>query len=143
MFEINPSDWFVAGLLLMALELVVPVFFCFWIGLSALAVGAMLFFIPMSLPSQLLAWAVLSIVTVVIWLKIWKPNRKKVADLTAENQIGMLIKTPSSQQLGRIRFQEPVQGSDEWPCRCEGDIAEGDRVRVVSVDDEVFVVARL
>lgn len=143
MFEITPSDWFVAGLLLIAIELVVPAFFCVWIGLSALAVGAMLFVVPMSLSAQLLAWAVLSIATVVLWLKIWKPSRKKVADLTADNQVGMLIKTASSTQPGRIRFQEPVQGSDEWPCRYEGDITEGDRVRVVSVDDEVFVVARL
>lgn len=135
--------WLAAGLVLIALELVVPAFFLVWFGLSAIALAGFVFLVPMSLTAQLLVWSLFSIAMVALWIFIWKPSRKGVADLTADNQVGMLIKSVGLGRPGLVRFQEPIQGSDEWPCRYEGAITEGDRVRVVAVNEGVFVVTKL
>lgn len=39
--ELGPWSWWVAGFVLLAAEMVVPGFFLVWIGLAALAVGAL------------------------------------------------------------------------------------------------------
>jgi membrane protein implicated in regulation of membrane protease activity len=39
--ELGPWSWWVAGLVLLAAELIVPGFFLVWIGLAALAVGVL------------------------------------------------------------------------------------------------------
>jgi len=135
--------WLAAGLVLIALELVVPAFFLVWFGLSAIALAGFVFLVPMSLTAQLLVWSLFSIAMVALCIFIWKPSRKGVADLTADNQVGMLIKSVGLGRPGLVRFQEPIQGSDEWPCRYEGAITEGDRVRVVAVNEGVFVVTKL
>lgn len=135
--------WLAAGLVLIALELVVPAFFLVWFGLSAIALAGFVFLVPLSLTAQVLVWSLFSIAMVALWLFIWKPSRKNVADLTADNQVGMLIKAAGFGRPGLVRFQEPVQGSDEWPCRYEDIIAEGDRVRVVAVNEGVFAVTKV
>ncbi len=144
--------WLAAGLVLIALELVVPAFFLVWFGLSAIVLAGFVFLVPLSLTAQVLVWSLFSIAMVALWIFIWKPSRKKVVDLTADNQVGMLIKKASHGRLGQIRFQEPVQGSDEWPCRyqaenqdqveSQGEINEGDRVRVIAVEAGVFTVVK-
>lgn len=135
--------WLGLGIILIALELAVPAFFLVWFGLSAIALAGFVFFVPLSLTAQVLVWSLFSIAMVALWIFIWKPSRKGVADLTADHQVGMLSKASGFGRPGLVRFQEPIQGSDEWPCRYEGPIAEGDRVRVVAVNEGVFVVAKL
>lgn len=136
--------WLGLGIILIALELAVPALFLVWFGLSAIALAGFVFFVPISLGTQVLMWSLFSIAMVALWIFIWKPRRKGVADLTPEGQVGMLTKTTGFGWPGLVRFQEPVQGSDEWLCRYEGAIAEGDRVRVVAVINEgVLLVAKI
>lgn len=143
MSENVPLYWLALGLTLIVLELAVPAFFLIWFGLSAVVLAAFVYFVPLSLTAQVLVWSLFSIAMVALWVFIWKPSRKGVADLTADHQVGMLSKASGFGRPGLVRFQEPIQGSDEWPCRYEGPIAEGDRVRVVAVNEGVFVVAKL
>ena len=59
--ELGPWSWWVAGLVLLAAEMMVPGFFLVWIGLAALIVGASLLMqVPTSF--QLLGYPGLAIV---------------------------------------------------------------------------------
>src|SRR5438552_13464132 len=59
--------WLIFGFILMALELLAPGVFMFWLGLAALLVGLLSFAINPSWQTQLLMFAVFAVAAVPAW----------------------------------------------------------------------------
>ena len=45
-FILDYWHWYVLGIALITIEMLVPTFFALWIGISALLTGAILYFVP-------------------------------------------------------------------------------------------------
>ena len=60
-------NWLIFGFILMALELLAPGVFLFWLGLAALLVGLLSFAINPSWQAQLLMFAVFAVAAVPAW----------------------------------------------------------------------------
>ena len=60
-------NWLIFGFILMALELLAPGVFMFWLGLAALLVGLVSFAVNPSWQTQLLMFAVFAIAAVPAW----------------------------------------------------------------------------
>src|SRR4051812_50215115 len=60
-------NWLIFGFILMALELLAPGIFLFWLGLAALLVGLLSFLIHPSWQAQLLMFAVFVVAAVAPW----------------------------------------------------------------------------
>src|SRR5438046_10504179 len=60
-------NWLIFGFILMALELLAPGVFMFWLGLAALLVGLLAFAINPSWQTQLLMFAVVAVAAVPAW----------------------------------------------------------------------------
>src|SRR5215218_8466682 len=60
-------NWLIFGFILMALELLAPGVFLFWLGLSSLLVGLVSFAVNPSWQTQLLMFAVFPIAAVPAW----------------------------------------------------------------------------
>jgi membrane protein implicated in regulation of membrane protease activity len=63
-------NWLIFGIILMALELVAPGVFLFWLGLAALLVGLLSFAIHLSWQAQILMFAVFAAAAVPLWRRI-------------------------------------------------------------------------
>lgn len=137
--------WLVLGFGLILLELVLPTFFIIWFGIGAIAVGIIAGLIPgLSLASELVIWVVLSSLTVALWFKVFKP-RKEDNRWTAEaviGEVGLLVAPVSEFQKGRVRFQKPILGNEEWVCVANSDIASGERVRILAIEGNVVRVGK-
>ena len=57
-------------------------------------------------------------------------------------EIGLLVSAVAPFERGKVRFQCPVLGAEEWACVAEAAIAAGERVRVVSVEGSYVKVAK-
>lgn len=139
--------WEILGVGLVLLELAIPAFFVIWFGLGALLVGLLLLAMPdLSLPTQIAAWTVASVAMAVLWFRVFKPSRHKTLIGTAAGEVigevGLLVSAVAPFQRGRVRFQRPLLGAEEWVCMAEGAIAAGERVRVVSVEGSFVKVAK-
>jgi len=60
-------NWLIFGFILMALELLAPGVFLFWLGLASLMVGLVSFAINPSWQAQLLMFAVFAVAAVPAW----------------------------------------------------------------------------
>src|SRR2546429_5936201 len=67
--------WLIFGFILMALELLAPGVFLFWLGLAALLVGLLSFVIHPSWQMQLLMFAVFAVAAVPLWRRFSASNR--------------------------------------------------------------------
>lgn len=140
--------WLVLGMLLIALEIVLPAFITLWFGLSAIVVGGIVFFLPdLSLSIQIFIWTLLSVITAFLWFKFLRPlsTDKTKAGLAREAIIGqtaMVIQCPTENTRGTLRLIVPFLGSDEWQfiLQTEQEISNGDRVKIVDVSGNSLIV---
>ncbi|MDR0477974.1 MAG: NfeD family protein [Desulfobulbaceae bacterium] len=138
--------WIVGGIALVLLELAIPSFFVFWFGLGALFVGLLLLVAPgLPLAGQILVWAIASAIMTVLWFRVFSRFRNKTGIGTAEGdiigEIGLLVADTAPFKRGKVRFQRPVLGAEEWPCTSDAAIAIGTRVKLVSVEGSFLKVA--
>lgn len=139
--------WEIAGLALVVLELAVPAFFIIWFGFGAMLVGVVLLAAPeLVLSAQIGVWIVASVAMTVLWFRVFKRSQHKTLVGTAAGEVigevGLLVSAVAPFERGKVRFQRPVLGSEEWACMAESAIAAGERVRVVSVEGSFVKVAK-
>jgi len=145
----NPEwwHWAIAGLVLILAELAIPTFFIIWFGFGALIVAGVLVFAPvLSLTTQLAGWTLASVAMVLLWFRVFKPGRHKTRVGTADGEvigeIGLLVGAVAPFSRGKVRFQRPVLGAEEWVCLSEAAIPAGERVRVVAVEGSFLKVTK-
>lgn len=138
--------WIVGGIVLILAELAVPSFFIVWFGLGALLVGLLALAFDLSLTSQLATWTIASLAMVVLWFRVFKQSFDKTRAGTAGGdaigQIGLLVSAVAPFEKGKVRFQGPLLGSEEWVCMADAPIAAGERVRVLAVEGSFLKVSK-
>ncbi len=139
--------WFVVGIVLTLAELVIPAFFVIWFGLGALLVGAILFLAPaLSSTAQIGLWIIASLAMLIVWFRFFKNSQNKTQSGTADGEVigevGLLVSNIAPFAKGKVRFQRPLLGSDEWMCLADEAISAGERVRVVAIEGSFFKVAK-
>lgn len=151
---IEAYHWIMLGLTLVAAEIFLASFFIVWFGLGALCVAAALWLVPdIEVWTQLLLFAGFSTVATTVSFKVLRrpmaPAVVAAAHTEAVGECGVLVKeiavagVPSGMpSYGRVRFQRPILGSDEWPCYANAPIEQGARVKLVSINGIAIQVAR-
>ncbi len=133
--------WLVAAVVMIVIEMLLPLAYFLWMGVSAFIVGLLLFAIPsMPLLIQVIIFGALSIITLVLYKKHEKAN-PTVNDEPNLNRRG-------EQYVGRIfTLDEAIVNGvgkvkvDDSTWKVKGaDMPAGAKVRVMSVDGTVFNV---
>jgi membrane protein implicated in regulation of membrane protease activity len=141
--SINHWHWLAFGLALLALELLGTAGYFLWLGLSALIVGALLTFIPMSWQLQWVSFAVFSLVTTWLW---WRKQFKKDKQGDANRDLNQKHKQLIGQTLvleedfpagkGRIKL-----GDTTWTAQSSKDFKAGSTVEVQDVNGIVLTIS--
>jgi membrane protein implicated in regulation of membrane protease activity len=137
--------WVGFGLILMLAELAIGSFFIFWFGLGGLLVGLVVLLFPLlSFTSQLLTWTVASLLFVVLWFKVLKPNTLRTRAGMSKDQfsgeIGLVTRPIRTFEKGLVQFQRPILGDEKWEALADMEIPAGERVRVVEVEGNLIRV---
>ena len=128
-------DWFIAGLVLVILEIFAPGAVFLWLGIAAGVVGAVVFFAPhLAWKFQFTLFAVLSVVSIVVSRRYLK-RRPLETDHPNLNRRGaqyvgrdLILDAALSGGRGRLRV-------DDTTWRVEGpDLPAGAKVRVTAVN---------
>ena len=109
-------NWLIFGVLLMALELLAPGVFLFWLGLAALLVGLLSFAINPSWQIQILMFAIFAAAAVPLWRRLARSNK-------AASQSNPFLNKRADALVGRVfTLEKPIiDGS----ARCESTIRSG------------------
>ncbi len=134
--------WILAGVLLI-IELSVPTFFFLWLGMAAAATGlVMLVFPGLGLETQLVLFAILSVVAIVAW--------RRYREISVPESDQPNLNRRGRQYIGReFTLEQPISNGmgkvvvDDSTWRIKGpDLPAGTRVRVRDVDGVVFLIER-
>jgi len=136
----GPWAWIIAGLVLLALELVVPGGFLLWLGIAGIVTGLAAMVQPLTLPMQWGLFGVLSLVAIFAWLRFTRSrpqvNDRPYLNRRAERLIGRVavLEDPITGGYGRLMLEDTV-----W--RVAGpDLPAGTRVKVVGAEGTVLQI---
>jgi inner membrane protein len=135
-------NWLIFGVILMALELIAPGVFLFWLGLAALLVGLVSFTFTPSWQVQVLMFAVFAAAAVPVWRRLAHSHADGNTDSPFLNKradalVGRVftLEKPIIDGAGTVRIDDTV-----W--RVAGpDAPAGSRVKIVQADGARLTVA--
>jgi len=129
-------NWWLLGVVLMAIEAVAPGFFFLWLGVAALLVGLVLTVFPiLPWPYQVLLFAVLSVGSIVAWqLRLRRhptPTHDPLLNRRGHQYIGrvFVLQTPAVNGHGKIRVDDST-----WKVVVDRDYPAGTALRIIGVD---------
>jgi len=100
----------------------------------------------LTVTAQLATWTLASLAMVGLWFRVFKQSFVKTRVGTADGEvigeIGLLVSAVAPFERGKVRFQRPVLGSEEWVCLADAAIAAGERVKVVAVEGSFLKVSK-
>ncbi|MCZ4281763.1 NfeD family protein [Kiloniella laminariae] len=133
--------WWVFALFLISVEVFAPGAVALWMGIAAAIVGGLLYLFPdMAWEHQILIFAVLSVISIVVWRNYAKRHptltdqpglNKRGQDLIGQT---LTLKKPLTQGGSR----ETINGVI-WKIK-GGDLPEGSKVRITSVEGTALIV---
>ena len=133
-------NWLIFGVLLMALELLAPGIFLFWLGLAAFLVGMLSFIITPGWQLQMLLFALFAAAAVPAWRRVaqQKPgaNPNPFLNKRTDAMIGRVctLDRPIVDGSGIVRIDDTV-----W--RVSGpDLPAGTKVKIVKADGASLTV---
>lgn len=148
--SLGPWNWVFAGLVLMALETVIPGVHFLWFGLAAAIVGAISLLAAaaghpevLTLPLQLVLFAAVSVV-MVLWVRSVTRGRSAPTDEPTLNDRGsqligriVIVETAIESGRGRVRV-----GDTLWSAEAPADAPAGAHVRILGSKGSVLTVER-
>lgn len=132
-------SWVVGGLVLLALELVVPGGIFLWLGFSAIVTGIASALIVIDWPVQVLIFGVLAVASVAIWLRIrphGKPSDRPFLNRRANRYVGqeVVLAEPILDGFGRVIL-------DDTTWRVSGpNLPAGQKIRIIDADGALLKV---
>ena len=132
--------WLIAAAVFFVLELIAPGAFMLWLGISAMLVGIISFFVAWPWQYQLVAFAIFSLASIPLWRRfagrVEKPVDQPFLNRRADAFVGreFTLEKPIVAGNGTVRIDDSI-----W--RLAGpDMAAGSRVKVVRADSATLVV---
>ena len=128
-------NWFILGIFLVSAELLIPGVYVIWFGVAALVMGAITFLIPMGLAWQIALFGILSLISTVIGVKVYRKEGQVVKSgvlntVRGSEYVGLRFKTetPIANGIGRLNI-----GDSNWTIM--GDDCEiGTEIEITGVD---------
>ena len=136
--KLGSWNWLIAGLVLMALELVVPGVFMLWLGFAALLVGILSLFTDWIWQVQVIAFAAFSLAAVPLWRRLASETNAQSVFLNRRSDalVGrtFTLDKPIMDGSGTVRVDDTI-----W--RVSGpDCPAGSKVKVVRADGASLTV---
>lgn len=132
-------NWFILAAVLLVLEILAPGTFMLWLGLSAIAVGLISLAVVWPWQGQLIAFAVLSIGSILVWRRLSPVTEEAptpVLNRRAEAFVGRVftLEKPIVDGNGSVRIGDSI-----WMVRGP-DSPAGSRIKVTEADGGTLVV---
>jgi inner membrane protein len=133
-------DWFIAGGVLLVLEILAPGVFMLWLGLAAILVGLLSLLIDWPWQAQFVAFAVFSLAAIPLWRRlarsVGQPTDQPFLNRRTASYVGRVftLEKPIVDGSGTVRIGDTI-----W--RVTGpDCAAGSRVKIARAEGATLFV---
>lgn len=145
MFDSPATNWLIVGLVLSALELVVPGVYLIWFGFAGFAMSIVMCFTEMVVTTQLIWFALISAIFALIgWYaygaimkKTETPREYRNLNNSAEQYVGMIVTVAQDTEDNNTKVKI---GDTYWLAYSEKALKKGETAKVTGVRDNLILV---
>ncbi|MBS9778058.1 MAG: NfeD family protein [Gammaproteobacteria bacterium] len=143
-FLIDPIfyNWLILAAVLLIAEVATFTLIFVWLAIAAFIMAGISYFIPAISPtSQLWIYAILSVLSVIIWHRVFKKKQDNMGDKRmnnrAERYIGRTatLSEAISNGYGKIQIEDSF-----WRVSCDTDLPVGSNVEIIDADGVMLSV---
>ena len=143
-FLIDPFfyNWLILGGVLLIFEVVTFTLLFLWIAIAALIMATVSFVFPEMTPSiQMWIFAVLTLLSVVVWNKAFKKTQDSIGDAKMNNRAARYIGRTAilseaiTNGYGKIQIEDSF-----WRVACDQDLPVDSRVKIIAADGVILTV---
>lgn len=135
--------WLTLGLILAALEMVVPGVYLIWLAVAAFITGILTLAFDISLPMQVVDFVSISLIAAFSARRLLREKPIESADPLMNKRgarlVGEIARVTEAIEAGQGRVHH---GDSDWIARGP-DVEEGERVRIVGTDGAILIVEPL
>jgi len=146
--DLSPIAWLAIGIVLMAVEIIMPGFIIFWFGIGAVITAALVYIgLLESEISQWFCFFISSGLFLVFWFGYLK-NKIKIRttddalDVTLAGKRGKCVKDIIPPQIGEVKLFEPFHGVTLWKAQSHDIIHKDELIAVEGVDGIKLIVKK-
>jgi len=145
---LSPVAWLAVGIVLMAVEIIMPGFIIFWFGIGAVITAALVYVgLLQSEISQWFCFFISSGAFLALWFGYLKDKVKvKTADdaldVTLAGKKGKCIQDIIPPQIGEVELYEPFHGVKVWKAQSKEIIHKDEQVVVEGADGIKLIVKK-
>ncbi|MEJ5360760.1 MAG: NfeD family protein [Spirochaetota bacterium] len=146
---LSPVAWLAVGIVLMAVEIILPGFIIFWFGIGAVITAAFVYIgLLQSEISQWFCFFISSGAFLVFWFGYLKDKVKvKTADdaldITLAGRKGKCVQDIIPPQIGEVELFEPFHGVTVWKAQSKELIHKDELIVVEGADGIKLIVKKL
>ncbi len=137
--------WIVAGLILLIMEMNVGTFIFLGLGLAAVVVGIVDFFIDTTFTTEIIIWTILSILALIAWKKWFK--EQTISTIGQSNHSfstqGTVTEAIHPNKRGKVAFDAPVLGNTVWHASSNEEIEKNERISIIEVNGQIIEVKKI
>lgn len=133
--------WILVGISLLVLEILSSTFFILFFGLAALSIAGILFFVFFAIHYQVIGFALLSFLYLVIFRKLFKFKKKKQNHDFCPELIGAVAFV--SEHISPHEFGKVLIGDISWKATSLVEIQKGEKVTIISQNNLTLEVKPL
>lgn len=141
----NYAFWIAGGIILIALEFLIPGTFVSFVGISAILTGFISYIYPIGFFTQLMICSILSFVLIITGGSILRkmfPSDKEYAPIPEDDYVGQIARVTKKIRMnkkgGKIKFRGTF-----WEAVClEDDIVRGQYVKILSRNNLTYIVEK-
>lgn len=145
MIDSPATNWLIIGLVLSALELVVPGVYLIWFGFAGFAMSIMMCFMTMAVTTQLIWFALFSAVFALIgWFayrlimkKTETPKEYRNLNNSAEQHVGAIVTIAQDVEDNHTKVKI---GDTFWLAYSRKPLKKGDTAKVTGVKDSLILI---
>lgn len=138
--------WIIFGFIFLMIELLTSTFVMIGFGVSAITIGVVSYFFPISSAIQIAIWSILSALYLLFWYSIIR-KRDKDSNIGQSNYnkdlTGIVIEDITPNERGMVRFERPLLGSKDWYAIAKEPIYKGSSVKIIKVISQIVEVERI
>lgn len=143
-FLIEPFfyNWLILGAILLIVEVASFTLLFLWLAIAAVIMAGVSYVFPqLSLTSQLWIFAILSVLSVVIWHRVFKKTQERIGDKKMNNRAERYIGRSATLSEAITNGHGKIQIEDSfWRVTCDTDLPVGSNVEVIAADGVILTV---
>ncbi|PID66724.1 MAG: hypothetical protein CR975_01445 [Gammaproteobacteria bacterium] len=143
-FLIDPFfyNWLILGAVFLIIEVATFTLLFLWLAIAAVILAGISFVFPqMPLTTQLWIFAIISVLSVIIWHRVFRKTQERIGDKKMNNRAARYIGRSATLSEAIVNGHGKIQIEDSfWRVTCERDLPKGTNVEIIAADGVILTV---